>query len=70
MKHGIRGVETLTPERRLVRGDQTEVTFRLPDGRRHTAVVRRIEEGPSLLTCTATEPAPRRRFELVSLVSA
>jgi hypothetical protein len=71
MEHGIRGVESLMPERRLrVQSGETEVTLRGADGRRHTAVVRRSDSAPELLTCTATEPAPPRRFELVSMASS
>jgi hypothetical protein len=71
MEHGIRGVETLMPERRRqTKGGLTEVTLRTADGRRYTAVVRRADSEPAMLTCTATEPASARTFELVSLASS
>ena len=69
-EQGIRGVETLVPERRRRRGEtEAEVTFRAKGGERYTAVVRSVPAEPHLLTCTATAPARERSFELVSLSS-
>ena len=68
MEHEIRGVESLVPERRVRMSPvESEVTIEGADGRRYTAVVRRDDSDLEVLTCTATEPAPTRRFELVSL---
>jgi hypothetical protein len=68
MAHGIRGVESLLPERRVQRTPtESEVTIEAADGRRYTAVVRRDDSRTEVLTCTASEPAPTRHFELVSL---
>jgi hypothetical protein len=68
MEYGMRGVETLVPQRRRrVANGVAEVTFQAKDGQRHTAVVRSVPSEPQFLTCTATEPAEPRTFELVSL---
>jgi len=70
MEHGLRGVETLIPERRRrMKDGVAEVRFRARDGQRHTAVVRSVPSEPQLLTCTASEPAEPGTFELVSLNS-